>query len=234
MWPRTLVRTAGNPRHLVQRGNQGSPCFFADEDYLVYLDCVKEGAERHRCAVHAYVLMPDHVQLLASADIEGRLALMMRSASGRYVEYVNYIYQRNGAFWEQGLKSAPIESERYLLACYRYIETTPVRACMVASPADYRWSSFDHHAGSREDAVIRDHSSYLKLGATQRERQLAYREWFRQPLDERAPAEITTSTNCGFARDGDRFEDRIERLAARVRPRSSGRLGATEHATAAA
>jgi len=230
----TTARKFGTPHHVVQRRNDGSPCFFADEDYLVYLDCLKEAAERQRCAIHAYVLMPDHVQLLVSLDTEQRLSRMMRCVSGRYVEYVNYIYQRNGAFWEHGPKSTLIDSEQDLLGSYRAIESTPVRACLAESPADYRWSSHGHHANGCEDTVIQDHPQYLKLGATQRERQPAYHELFSQPSYDRVPAETGTSTNRGFALDGNRFNDRIEQLARRVRPGSAGRPRTTEYAAAAA
>jgi len=188
MCDRTVPKMAGTSRHVVQRRNDGSSCFFADEDYLVYLDSLKEAAERHRCAIHAYVLMPDHVQLLVSLDTEQRLSRMMRCVGGRYVEYVNYIYQRNGAFWEHGLQSTVIDSEQDLLGSYSAIESTPVRACLAASPADYRWSSHGHHAHGIEDTVIRDHPLYLNLGANQRERQLAYHELYHQRFEDREPA----------------------------------------------
>lgn len=234
MCDRTVLSVTGTPRHVVQRRNDGSSCFFTDEDYLVYLDCLKDAAERHRCAVHAYVLMPDHVQLLVSLDKAHRLARMMRCVNGRYVEYVNYSYQRNGAFWEHGPRSTLIDSEQDLLASYRSIEATPVRACLAASPADYRWSSHSHHAHGSEDTVIRDHPLYLNLGATQRERQLAYHKLFRQPLDDRAPAEIRPSAHLGPTLSEDRLTDRIERLVQGVRQADSGQPRTTEHAFAAA
>jgi putative transposase len=225
MCDRTVRKMAGTLRHVVQRRNDGSPCFFADEDYLVYLDCLKDAAERHDCAVHAYVLMPDHVQLLVSLNSEQRLSRVMRCVSGRYIEYVNYIYQRNGAFWEHGPKFTLIDSEQDVLATHLSIEATPVRACLAASPADYRWSSHGHHAHGSEDTVVQDHPLYLNLGATQHARQLAYHALFRQPLGEQAPAENGPSTQLHSMLTRDRLTDRIERL---VRP------GTMEHAFAAA
>lgn len=224
----TLPKAAETPFHVIQRRNDGSPCFFTDEDYLVYLDCLKDAAERHDCAVHAYVLMPDHVQLLVSLETEQRLSRVMRAVTGRYVEYVNYIYQRNGVFWEHGPKSTRIDSEQDLLATYRAIEATPVRACLAASPADYRWSSHGHHANGSEDTVIQDHPFYSNLGSTRHERQLAYQELLRQPLGDRVPTEIRLSALHGSMQDGDRLTDRIEQLVRRMRPETM------EHAFAAA
>lgn len=228
MCDRTVRKMAGTPHHVVQRRTDGSPCFFTDEDYLVYLDCLKDAAERHKCAVHAYVLMPDHVQLLVSPDTEQKLSRIMRCVSGRYVEYVNYIYQRNGAFWECGPKPASIDSEQDVLATYLSIEATPVRECLAASPADYRWSSHGHHAHGSEDAVILDHPLYLNLGATRRERQHAYHALYRQRVGDRAPVGTRPSAHLDSTLSGDRLVDRIERLVGRVGP------GTMEHAFAAA
>jgi putative transposase len=219
---------AGTVSHVVQRRTDGSPCFFTDEDYLVYLDCLKDAAERHKCAVHAYVLMPDHVQLLVSPDTEQRLSRIMRCVSGRYVEYVNYVYQRNGAFWEHGPKFTMVDSEQDVLATYLSIEATPVRECLAASPADYRWSSHGHHANGSEDAVILDHPLYLNLGATRHDRQQAYHALFRQQIGDRAPVETGPSAQLDSKLRGDRFANRIERPVERLRP------GTIENAFAAA
>jgi len=202
---------AGTPRHVVHRRNDGAPCFLGDEDYLVYLDCLKGAAERLDCAIHAYVLMPDHVQLLVSLDSETRLAQLLRGISGRYVEYVNYTYQRNGRFWEHRARVTAIESERDLLARYCAIETTPVGACLAARPEDYRWSSHRHHACGNEDTIIREHPWYLKLGATQLARQLAYHEWFHQLPDDEAAVGARTSSDPKLALGDNRLEDGIER-----------------------
>jgi len=218
MCDRTVRKMAGTPRHVVQRRTDGSPCFFTDEDYLVYLDCLKDAAERHKCAVHAYVLMPDHVQLLVSLDTEQRLSRVLRCVSGRYMEYVNYIYQRNGAFWEHGPKFALIDTEQDLLATYLSIEATPVRACLAANPADYRWSSHVYHTHGSEDTIIQEHPLYLSLGSTQHERQLAYHALFRQQLGDRAPVDNGPSAQFHSMLSRDRLTDRIEQLVQRVGP----------------
>jgi REP-associated tyrosine transposase len=181
--------SAYNPRasarHVTHRRNDGAPCFFKDDDYLVYLDCLTEAAVRNHCSIHAYALLPDQAQLLVGAEGDHRLALLLRCAGGRYVEYVHYIYQRNGFHWEHGPKASLVEGTHELLACQRSIESAPVQARLAAGPADYRWSSYRHHAHGGEDPVVRDHPCYLKLGASQSARQSAYRELFRQLSPER-------------------------------------------------
>jgi REP-associated tyrosine transposase len=210
--------TTGTARHVVHRRNDGTACFFNDDDYLVYLDCLQDAAARHHCAIHCYVLMPDRAQLLVSPEAENRLPVMMRCVGGRYAEYMHYIYQHHGAFWEHGTKFSMVDGERGLLACHRTIESAPVQAGLAAGPAEYRWSSYHHHAHGGEDAVVRDHPSYLKLGATQGGRQNAYRELFRQ-----SPSESQAGR--------DSLQGRFARLVGRD---GSATLGAAALAPAAA
>lgn len=226
---RARLRVAGVPHHVIQRGNNRSPCFFAEEDYRFYLRCLHEGADRYECAIHAYVLMTNHVHLLVSPAGEEALSLLMRYLGSRYVQYVNCVYQRTGTLWEGRFKSSLIDSARYLLTCYRYIELNPVRARMAASPTDYPWSSYRYHAEGCVNEVIQDHRLYLELGATQIERQLAYRELFRHQLDDKELAEIRTSVNGGLVLGEERFKDEIEGVVARrVRPGRGGRPRKTE------
>lgn len=221
---RARLKVAGNPHHVVQRGNNRSRCFFSDRDYRFYLYCLREDAERYHCAVHAYVLNPDHVHLLVTPDTEDTLSLMMRSLGSRYVQHVNHAYKRTGTLWEGRYKSSIIDSERYLLTCYRYIELDPVRLRLVAHPADYPWSSYGCHARGLASGVVRDHPLYLGLGATPEARARAYRELFRHPIGEREIAEIRTSWRTGLVLGRDTFKDEIERVVARpVRPGKCGR-----------
>ena len=63
----------GQPQHLIQRGNNREPIFVVDDDYRFYLECLQEAAERHGCAIHAYVLMTNHTHLLATPETESSL-----------------------------------------------------------------------------------------------------------------------------------------------------------------
>ncbi len=129
------------PQHIVQRGNDRQPCFFSDVDRERYLQELRELALREHCAVHAYVLMTNHVHLLMTPSEAGQIGHLMQSLGRRYVRYVNDRYHRTGTLWEGRYKSSPVDSETYLLHCYRYIELNPVRARMTTDPLHYPWSS---------------------------------------------------------------------------------------------
>ncbi|PTR10619.1 REP element-mobilizing transposase RayT [Nitrosospira sp. Nsp5] len=149
------------PLHIIQRGNNRQACFFADEDYSVYLDWLAEHASKTGCQVHAYVLMTNHVHLLISADGVEAPGLLMKVLGQCYVQYVNRTYQRSGTLWEGRFRSCLIQDEIYLLACQRYIELNPVRAGMVAHPTEYRWSSYRANAQGEVDALV-NHIHFMR------------------------------------------------------------------------
>lgn len=221
---RARIICGGMPHHIIQRGNNRSACFFAERDYQLYLEYLAEGAGRYHCDVHAYVLMTNHVHLLATPEDEDGLSLMMRYLGSRYVQYVNQGYQRTGTLWEGRFKSSLIDSERYLLTCYRYVELNPVRAGMVNDPVSYRWSSCGAHAYGRPNLVLRDHPCYLALGRTAAKRQQAYRDLFQNRIGAAALQAIRTFVNSGLALGGECFKDQIEEMIDRsVRNGKPGR-----------
>jgi putative transposase len=163
---RARLSVPGIPWHIIQRGNNRSVCFYAEEDYRRYLDELTELAARFGCAVHAYVLMTNHVHLLLTPAKADSAGLLMKHLGQRYVQYVNKSYRRSGTLWEGRFRSCLTQSEDYVLACYRYIELNPVRAAMVRHPRDYRWSSFHANGNGRTDALLVPHEQYLRLGRT--------------------------------------------------------------------
>ena len=152
------------PQHLIQRGNNRGTVFFSDDDRLQYLDWLREAAADFGCRIHAYVLMTNHVHLLATPERADSLPRMMQTLGRRYVRYVNTGLRRTGTLWEGRYRAAPIDSEAYFLACCRYIELNPVRARMVDHPRAWKWSSFRAHADGRHDPLVSDHPLYRALG----------------------------------------------------------------------
>ncbi len=50
------VDIGGYTYHVTQRGNNREACFFAEQDYRYYLDCVEQSSKKYSLDVHAYVL----------------------------------------------------------------------------------------------------------------------------------------------------------------------------------
>lgn len=211
-----MVRSArliapGHPHHLIQRGIDGRQIFQDDADYQVFLDWLCKAARQFKVALHAYVLMPDHLHVLATPSDEVGLARMMQWVGRYYVPYFNRKYERAGTLWQGRYRTTVIDSENYLLVCMRYIELNPVRAHLVADPVRYRWSSHAHHIGTASNPLITDHELYWALGNTPFEREAAYQALFESALSANQLAELAETRMNGRALGSDQFKQRLER-----------------------
>lgn len=203
------------PLHVIQRGNNRSAIFFCEEDYQRYRGWLGEAAAEYGCAIHAYVLMTNHVHLLVTPRRAESLPRAMQSLGRRYVRHINRAYRRTGTLWEGRYRAAPIDSEAYFLACCRYIEMNPVRAGMAAHPRDYPWSSWRAHALGAADALVSEHELYRALGRSPAERQKEYRALFRQALETGFVDALRQTTNGGWALGDRRFQREIAKAARR-------------------
>jgi len=100
----------GQAQHVIVRGNNREPIFYADEDYFFYLEKLQEACQKHECDIHAYVLMTNHVHLLVTPNKPDGLSKMMQMIGRYYVQYFNYSYKRTGTLWEGRYKATLIDS----------------------------------------------------------------------------------------------------------------------------
>ena len=200
------------PAHIVQRGHSRKPVFFEDSDYQAYLNWLKEAAERYDCAINAYVLMTNHIHLLATPKDKDGISRMMQYIGRRYVPHINHSYGTSGSLWEGRFKASLVSDDQYLLTCMRYIELNPVRADMAKSPAHYRWSSYRHNAQGREDSIITEHALYTSLGKTQASRCEAYKALFKACIDEDQLKDIRAAWQTGTPLGNKYFREQVERI----------------------
>lgn len=192
---------AGIPVHVIQRGHNRQACFFADADYRFYLRQLEEQSKNQGCSIHAYVLMTNHIHMLVTPNEKNSVSALMKYVNQRYVRHVNRIYERTGTLWEGRFRSCVTSSDRYALACYRYIELNPVRAKMVDHPTHYRWSSYSANAEGRFSSIVSPHSIYLALGRHNVERRRQYRALVQSGLDENTINRIRHATNSNLILD---------------------------------
>ena len=213
----------GCPQHIIQRGNNRQACFFAEEDYAFYLDKLYKSSEKYQVAIHAFVLMTNHVHLLATPSEASSISLMMQSVSRSYVGYVNHTYHRTGTLWEGRYKSTLVDSEEYLLTVSRYIELNPVRAAMVKHASEYPWSSYQFNAVGKDIKLITPHQLYLQLGAAPSQRHERYRSLFDGCMPAQTLDEIRDATNKGWVLGSNQFRQQVEVATGRTAsPRQRG------------
>jgi len=208
--------------HITQRGVNRAAIFVDDDDRQHYLALLGVTLPRHHVALHAYVLMGNHVHLLTSAAQAGSISQALRNHGQCYVQAFNRRHGRTGTLWEGRFKSCLVDSDRYLLAVYRYIELNPVRAAMVATPEEHRWSSVHVHLGHRMDPLLTPHPVFDALGRDAADRAKAYRAWLYQPIESRELHVVREHLNQERALGDRRFQAMVEKTLNRpacVRPR---------------
>ena len=221
---RSRMALAGQAHHLIQRGVDRQAIFFEDRDRIVFLEQLGEALAAEGCALHAYVLMTNHLHLLVTPERAEGIGRLMQSLGRRYVGYVNRCYGRAGTLWQGRFKSTIVDAEGYVLACYRYIEANPLRARMVCEAGAYRWSSHGRNALGRPDPLVREHEVYSSLGRTPEARLQVYREIFAEGIGEELLATLRDSVQRGWAPGSDRFRKEISAaLGRKVEPPVRGR-----------
>ncbi len=232
---RRRIHLSDVPLHIVQRGHNRAPCFFTDDDYETYLYWLRRGIAAKGIALHAYVLMTNHVHLLLTPPDNRAVPDLFISLGRRYVQYINRTYRRTGTLWDSRYKSSLIQTESYLLCCQRYIELNPVRAAIVADPVQYRWSSYRCHALGQTNAMLASRAEYLALGTSAQARQDAYRALFRDMLDQQAIASIRIALAQNRPLGNSDFLSMIEDVTGyRCAPRQRGRPPAQRSGTVTA
>ena len=187
----------GYPLHVIQRGHNRDACFRSEADHILYLGLLEEASKRHGCAVHAYVLMGNHVHLVVTPPEIPLFSRMMKDLNQGFAQYINRHNKRCGSVWQGRPKTFLIDSQNYLLTCHKYIELNPVRAGMVAKPWLYPWSSYSTNASGRKSSLIRPHAIYSTLGKTPEEQQAAYRRLFEEAIPDEVLGRIRASVNRG-------------------------------------
>lgn len=205
----------GIPRHVVQRGNNRQAVFFDEPDYRAYLDWLGEGVRHYCVAVHAWCLMTNHIHLLVTPLRSGALPKLFAYLGRHYVSYINHLYGRTGSLWEGRYKASLVDTDGYLLACYRYIERNPVRAEMVPEPCAYQWSSYRRNALGEKDDLVTPHAVYQSLGGSRGGRRRAYRALFVNDLDADVVHHIEAALAHNHLLGNDRFRREVEEMLRR-------------------
>jgi len=220
--PRLVL--ANYPHHILQSGNNNQQIFRDDEDYQRFLGWLKESAKEFKVAIHAYVLMLDHLHLLATPGTVEGLAQMMQRVGRYYVPWYNAKYGRSGSLFQGRFKTSLIDPERYFMVCSRFIESNAVRSQLVSDPLDYPWSSYPHHAGVKPDPVITDHALVWALGNTPFQREAAYIELSRPSLSQAEREVVEAALLKGWPLGSDKFKTELQQRAKRqVLPAKRGR-----------
>jgi REP element-mobilizing transposase RayT len=125
---------------VTSRGNRRGLIYHDNTDRRIWLEVLASVCERHHCVIHSFCQMNNHYHLMIET-VEPNLSYAMRQLNGHYGQYFNKRHGLVGHVLQGRYKAILVQKESYLLELSRYIALNPVRARLVQSPNDWRWSS---------------------------------------------------------------------------------------------
>ena len=193
------------PHHLCQRGHNGRAVFYSARDRESYLETLAEFREALGIRIHGYCLMTNHVHLIVDPGNDAaNLGRLMKRLAGRHTRRLNFLQGRTGTVWGGRYKCSPIETERYLMTCMRYVDLNPVRARLVSHAQDFPWSSYRAHVGMASCDWL-DIDPVGAEFADKAERRARYRELVAHGEDELELKFIRESLQRGHVTASDAF-----------------------------
>lgn len=142
------IEFPGAVYHITSRGNNRKDIFEDEQDREAFLEILYGVNVRYHWLCHAYCLMDNHYHLLIET-LDGNLSIGMRQLNGVYTQWFNKIHGRVGHLFQGRFKGIVVQKESHLLEASRYIVLNPIRAKLVKSPYQWKWSSYAATAGQR-------------------------------------------------------------------------------------
>lgn len=155
--PRTSRASKGGyVYHVLNRGNGRSDVFHGDDDFVAFVDLMREAHEKVPMRLTGYCLMTDHFNLLLRPHEDGDLSRWMQWLMTSHVRRYHRQYKSSGHVWQGRFKAFPVQSDGHYLTVPRYVEPNPLRAKMVERSQDWEWSSLKPTARSGPDGLLCD------------------------------------------------------------------------------
>ena len=153
--------------HIYNRGNNKQQIFFKRENYLYFLEKVKEYLKPH-IEIIAWCLMPNHFHFMIYIpdekdvkEISRSIQIILRS----YTRGINKQENRTGSLFTQNTCSKALSDglsgNFYTTTCFHYIHQNPMRAGLVKRMEDWEFSSFRDHVGLRNGTLINRETTYM-------------------------------------------------------------------------
>ena len=128
--------------------------FKSDKCCTAFLEVCAQLLLSWPCKIVAYVIMPDHFHLILNprnGAIRGFLGALKSLTAKRIVEvtgdkrFLRAVPDKDGSIhqvWQESFRSRPLWSGWMIWQKINYVHANPVKARLVRSAKDYRWSSF--------------------------------------------------------------------------------------------
>ena len=205
--------------HVFNRSNARVAIFTVKEDYLHFMRLLAQYSRKFNLKIYHWVIMSNHYHLLLELDEPEAISRVISGLARAYTHYYHRTYLTCGALWQGRFKLQPVQKERYLLACGRYIERNPVRANIVTQAHEYPYSSAGFYYFGKQDGITVEDPTFTEFGIDITQRQIAYRKFLSNFDSE----EENSFSNLENPQGDKEFIKRLIREGSRYVPRRRGR-----------
>ena len=165
----------GKTCFIMLEGHNSNQCFFDDACYRFYLSRIGSCLAHYQVEMHAYVLLPNEIQLLLTPGTAAGISQLMKTVGGAYVQYFNHRFERSGSLWKGRFKSSQLPDAVDALDVQKLMELVPLRKGLVEHPGEYPWSSYCINAFGGHGNLLTPHPAYLALSSPRANRFRDYR-----------------------------------------------------------
>lgn len=160
--------------HIYNRSNGRVPIFNSKEDYCYLMFLLKQYSSLFSLKIYHWVIMSNHYHLLLEIESPNLISKVMAGLAKSYTNYHHKTYSTSGFLWQGRFKLQPVQKERYLIACARYIERNPVKAGIVKEAYEYFYSSARYYCLGIYDYITTEDSTFLDFGLDSASRRRKY------------------------------------------------------------
>jgi len=170
--------------HIYNRGNAKLDVFHEDDDFTNFIYRVSKYKKKYDLEIFHWSLMDNHFHMSCSIKKPEQLSKCMGAIQQSYVQYHHKKWKSAGKLWQGRFVSQPVQKEKYLYECGRYIERNPMKAGIVKYPWEYKWSSCRFYVNNKPDLLTTPNPEYESFGGNDRDKVEAYKEWLMEGEDK--------------------------------------------------
>lgn len=174
---------AGQTYFILLQGHNGNNCFYDAACFRFYLGRLFNCLGHFDVRLHAYVLLPNEIQLLFTPATPTGISELMKLVGGAYVQYFNNRFTRSGSLWRGRFRSCLVPSGRGTLDCQKYMELAPLRQGCATHPGAYEWSSYCSNAFGGSPVLVMHDALRNHFGSGPGRFQ-AYRDYMVTPMSD--------------------------------------------------
>lgn len=133
----------GQVHHLLNRAVGGAVLFHGDEDYLRFVEVLREAREASGIRLCTWCVMPSHWHMVVWPDEAGQVGVFATRLAHLHAVRHRFAHKTvgHGPIYQGRYKSFLVQNDTHFLTLARYVERNPVRAGLAVTAGAWPWSA---------------------------------------------------------------------------------------------